>query len=338
MKKYIPNILTFFRLFITPVIAYLGITKHYYALLIVFIIFSFTDYLDGKLARKWNVVSDFGAKLDMISDKMFAFSILLIILLKYCLFTYMFILEILIGLFNIYSYYKIKWCESLMMGKVKTWVINITMVMGIIALFVPQFFKFAKIAIIISIIFQILTLYLYVRNYLIIVGQKSHLIKLYKEYYEIVKNILNSKEFKKRKKYEHHYNESVYDHCLKVSFDAFCYAKKHGMDYKSAAIAGLLHDFYDKPWQEINEKVPFLKKHGFVHAHEALENSKKYFSEYMNPVIENSIERHMFPLNKIPPKYKEGWLIMITDKKDSLDFLIHPSAFMKCFINKKDKK
>lgn len=131
----------------------------------------------------------------------------------------------------------------------------------------------------------------------------------------------------------HHYNESVYEHCYRVSFDSFCIAKKHKWNYKNAAIAGILHDFYDNPWQETTEKKPFFKKHGFVHAKEALDNSKKYFSKYLNKRIENSIERHMFPLNKIPPKYIEGWLIVFIDKVDSMEFLIHPSVFMKCFIN-----
>ena len=98
----------------------------------------------------------------------------------------------------------------------------------------------------------------------------------------------------------------------------FPIAKKIGLDYKSAAIAGLLHDFYYKPWQENHEKVPFFKMHGFVHAHEALENSRKNFPELMNPVVENCIERHMFPLNIVPPKYREGFIITCVDKWNSV--------------------
>lgn len=109
------------------------------------------------------------------------------------------------------------------------------------------------------------------------------------------------------------------------------------MDYKSVAIAGLLHDFYDKPWQNSVEKRPFFQKHGFVHAKEAKENACKYFKKYMNPKIENCIERHMFPLNKKPPKYIEGWLIVLVDKADSMDFLLHPSVLLKCIYNKKNK-
>ena len=71
--------------------------------------------------------------------------------------------------------------------------------------------------------------------------------------------------------------------------------------------------------QKIKQKSLFFKQHGFVHAGEALENSKKYFPNYLNKRIENIILRHMFPLNIIPPKYKEAWLITMVDKYVSLE-------------------
>lgn len=152
------------------------------------------------------------------------------------------------------------------------------------------------------------------------------------EYYEIIKKILENEEFQKRKKYKHHGSITVYDHSLKVSQLAYRISKKFkSMDSKSIAIGGLLHDFYDKPWQENKEKKPFLKKHGFVHAHEALVNAEIHFPEYMNVKTRNIIERHMFPLNKIPPKYKEAWLITMVDKWVSLEVLLHPTFFIKLF-------
>lgn len=152
-----------------------------------------------------------------------------------------------------------------------------------------------------------------------------------KEYYEIVKNILENEEFLKRKTYKHHGEISVYDHCLKVSMKAYKISKKFkSFDSNSVAIGGLLHDFYDKPWQDNVEKKPFFQKHGFVHAHEALLNSESLFPEYMNPKIRNIIERHMFPLNKIPPKYKEAWLVTIIDKYVSMEvFFMKPTFLLK---------
>lgn len=161
---------------------------------------------------------------------------------------------------------------------------------------------------------------------------KKRLIDDYIEYLEIVKPILENKEFQKRKEYMHHIGESVYEHTLKVSFDSYKIAKKLGWDYQASAIGGLLHDFYDKPWQDIHEKKTFFQKHGFVHAEEARKNALKYFPEKMSPKIEDIIKKHMFPLNKRPPKYKESWLISFIDKTDSIDFLMHPRILLHIFF------
>lgn len=146
------------------------------------------------------------------------------------------------------------------------------------------------------------------------------------EYYEIVNPILNSNEFQRRKFYKHHGDITVYEHCLAVSKVAYILAKKFKKDYRSAAIAGLLHDFYCEDWQKKIKKEKFFQKHGFTHAKDALLNSKIYYPEFLNDVIENSILRHMFPLNKIPPKYVEGWIINFADKYVSLEVFKHPKS------------
>lgn len=161
-------------------------------------------------------------------------------------------------------------------------------------------------------------------------------MKDYNEWYKIVKPIIESNEFLIRKKFTHHDN-SVYDHCKDVSYKAYLYVKnkkKHtDEELYNVSIAGLLHDFYPYAWQNsvdlknIDSKYStylnkrhynIFKKHGFVHARQALNNSRIYYGNYLNKRIENSILRHMFPLNIIPPKYKEGWIITYIDKIETM--------------------
>lgn len=158
----------------------------------------------------------------------------------------------------------------------------------------------------------------------------------YDDYYNIVGKILKNKEFEKRKKYRHHGDISVYEHSLSVSILSYNIAKKVNILFGKiifneydVAISGLLHDFYYKPYTEPHEKKKFFEQHGFVHAREAMENSKKYFPQYMNKRVENSILRHMFPLNIIPPRYIEGWLITIVDKYVSCE--VFPYLLKKMF-------
>ncbi len=158
-----------------------------------------------------------------------------------------------------------------------------------------------------------------------------------KQYFDIVYPILNHEEFIKRKNWRHHGDTSLYDHCLKVSMLAYQFSLKFNMDSRSVAIGGLLHDFYYQPWMENIEKKPLLKKHGFVHAKEARDNAYNYFEDYMNPIIDNIILRHMFPLNKVPPKYKEAWLVSFVDKIVSIDFIEKESLSKTFGLNKKGK-
>jgi CDP-diacylglycerol--glycerol-3-phosphate 3-phosphatidyltransferase len=73
MIQNLPNILTIFRIVITPLIVWLmigfdGFTLHLIAV-ILFLIASLTDLFDGMLARKLQVVSEFGKFMDPLADK-----------------------------------------------------------------------------------------------------------------------------------------------------------------------------------------------------------------------------------------------------------------------------
>lgn len=77
-KEQIPNILTIGRIIFIPIFILIltvgqSQASHVFAA-IIFAVASITDYLDGYLARKWNVVSNFGKFADPMADKLLVMS------------------------------------------------------------------------------------------------------------------------------------------------------------------------------------------------------------------------------------------------------------------------
>lgn len=69
----LPNKLTVLRIVLTPVFMcslLLQFPHHFLVALLLFIFASVTDFIDGKLARKYNQVTNFGKFLDPLADKM----------------------------------------------------------------------------------------------------------------------------------------------------------------------------------------------------------------------------------------------------------------------------
>ncbi|MBP1552001.1 MAG: CDP-diacylglycerol--glycerol-3-phosphate 3-phosphatidyltransferase [Oscillospiraceae bacterium] len=69
----LPNKLTLLRFVLVPVFMvfmYLDNPYSYLIGLIVFAVASFTDFLDGSIARKYNMVTDFGKFMDPLADKL----------------------------------------------------------------------------------------------------------------------------------------------------------------------------------------------------------------------------------------------------------------------------
>lgn len=69
----LPNKLTMLRIFMIPLFVLLyewsGLSYNYLWAFIVFALASLTDLVDGKLARKYNLISDFGKLMDPLADK-----------------------------------------------------------------------------------------------------------------------------------------------------------------------------------------------------------------------------------------------------------------------------
>lgn len=92
----LPNKLTLLRIILVPamvVVAFIPYLQHHYMFncglsmanfinLIIFSVASITDFLDGKIARKYNLVTTFGKFADPLADKMLVTSAMVILCLQ----------------------------------------------------------------------------------------------------------------------------------------------------------------------------------------------------------------------------------------------------------------
>ena len=70
----LPNKLTIARVILVPIFILFYAFQWYIPAVIVFLVASFTDYLDGHLARKYNLVSNFGKIMDPLADKVLVYA------------------------------------------------------------------------------------------------------------------------------------------------------------------------------------------------------------------------------------------------------------------------
>src|ERR1700730_18417789 len=78
----LPNALTLSRLAAIPLLMILLIVRfegHDQIAAVLFLAFSFTDTLDGQIARRRGTVSDLGKFLDPLADKLFVLSVLIVL-------------------------------------------------------------------------------------------------------------------------------------------------------------------------------------------------------------------------------------------------------------------
>jgi phosphatidylglycerophosphate synthase len=100
----------------------------------IMLLFS-TDAIDGTLARKYNVQTLYGSIMDTIADKALSMMLLLILISKINIATIMLILEFVIAIINTIAFIKGKNPESSIFGKIKMWLISMTIVLGYVCYF-----------------------------------------------------------------------------------------------------------------------------------------------------------------------------------------------------------
>ncbi len=86
-RSITPNMVTLFRIVMTPLVFFLIFFKQYTTGLPVFLFVAFTDVIDGSLARTRNQITKFGMMFDPLADKLLVGS--LVFLLVFQLNTYL---------------------------------------------------------------------------------------------------------------------------------------------------------------------------------------------------------------------------------------------------------
>lgn len=151
----------------------------------------------------------------------------------------------------------------------------------------------------------------------------------------LIEDILENEEFQKLENIEHH-GTSRLKHSKRVSYYSYQVCKKMGLDYISAARAGLLHDFFISK-KERNKKERLLSV--FTHPKKALITATSFFD--LNDIEQNIIISHMFPIYIALPQYLESWIVSIVDKivgtyefleKISLKHIYVPNIFLLTLI------
>lgn len=132
--------------------------------------------------------------------------------------------------------------------------------------------------------------------------------ELSKEFMQCIEDILQLPEIQELDNYVQHCNTSRLQHSLNVAYYGFLWAKKRGLDYRSVARAGMLHDLYLYDWR----KVKTEQHHAFHHPKEALKNAQNLLK--LNDVEKDSIVNHMWPLSEAFPRFRESYILSFADK------------------------
>ena len=158
----LPNALTLSRLAAIPLLMVLLIVRfdgHDQIAAALFVAFSFTDTLDGQIARRRGTVSNLGKFLDPLADKLFVLSVLIVLvqegLLAAWVVVVIFSRELLITILRSVGASQGHVIAAAPMGKTKTAMQMAAVVLLILQRPYPQLVPFAELAVGVAIIFTI---------------------------------------------------------------------------------------------------------------------------------------------------------------------------------------
>ena len=139
LKRNIPNIITISRI-VSLILGFVFFIKNKIILSLIFYIYgAVSDAFDGYFARKLSAYSKFGQYLDAISDKLYFLSLIIILLIyKYYLIVIPLIIELTISVINYLILKKNKKVFTERVGKFKTTLLIIDLILGIISIKIKE--------------------------------------------------------------------------------------------------------------------------------------------------------------------------------------------------------
>ncbi|MBN2874435.1 MAG: hypothetical protein JXM71_05015 [Spirochaetales bacterium] len=123
---------------------------------------------------------------------------------------------------------------------------------------------------------------------------------------EVVAPLLAHDDVLSMRQYRHH-DRTALGHSIAVAAGSYSLAKRLKLDAVSTARGALLHDFFLYDWRDGNNP-----HHPTRHARVALRNARQRFE--LNPVEEDIIVTHMWPVGRPFYAYPESALVSLVDK------------------------
>ena len=172
----IPNLISYFRLLLIPLFIQLYMNENFTEALITLAASGLSDVIDGRVARKYNMVTDLGKVLDPVADKLTQCAMMFCVAMRYPAMWWLLGLHVVQELIMIVmGWYVLKktdtvnsasWC-----GKLCTGVIYAVMMVHVIVPTIPQAVSAASAAVCAGLI--VLSLVVYTARYIKLLGGKK---------------------------------------------------------------------------------------------------------------------------------------------------------------------
>lgn len=165
MLKHIPNALTIARFILIPFILTSLINDNYFLTFILLTISGLTDVLDGTIARKFNLITNFGKLIDPLADKATQITILTALALKgiipIWIIVILFLKEFLMIAGASFLYGKELVVSSRWYGKLATVLFYVAIVTSLAIKYFNFAFKFDIYLYYLALLFTVFSLYMY---------------------------------------------------------------------------------------------------------------------------------------------------------------------------------